>query len=179
MPNFKKAINDFLLKHIKINGLPVDSYIEECAEVEARRRSKHWLDEKNDLAKACQQLNDIIFKRDEEISALKSQISGVPTKQEAFNKHLDSLIESGELQGHNLTPNQVSKQNKQETLNNHLCDEAEAKGRENFYADYGLLDNPYTRNSNQFLAWAHGFIDAKKTRDLEFIDKRDIQGSQG
>lgn len=42
-----------------------------------------------------------------------------------------------------------------------LCDEAEAKGRENFYASYELSDNPYSKNTKQFLAWAYGFLDAK------------------
>lgn len=44
---------------------------------------------------------------------------------------------------------------------------AEAKGRENFYADYVLSDNPYAKNSKQFLAWAYGFIDARKQFEID------------
>jgi len=42
-----------------------------------------------------------------------------------------------------------------------MNEEAEAKGRENFYASYELSDNPYPKDSRQFLAWAFGFMDAR------------------
>jgi len=38
---------------------------------------------------------------------------------------------------------------------------AEKRGRENFYADFELSDNPYCKTTKQFLAWAYGFIVAK------------------
>lgn len=45
------------------------------------------------------------------------------------------------------------------------CDQenkdAEARGRENYYADYELKDNPYPKDSMQFIAWAFGHLDAQ------------------
>ncbi len=38
---------------------------------------------------------------------------------------------------------------------------AESKGRENYYADYELNDNPYPKNSLLFLAWAFGYMEER------------------
>ncbi len=39
--------------------------------------------------------------------------------------------------------------------------EALAKGKENYYADYELTDNPYQVASKEYYIWKHGFFQAR------------------
>lgn len=100
MPNITKILSRFIpafhrlmIKYIKINGLSVDNYIER----ESQRRSKVWRKKHDEFASAVQQLNDIIFKKDEEIILLKAMLTNTPTKKMIFDKFLQDQIDSGEL----------------------------------------------------------------------------------
>ena len=89
--NAKRRLNSYLLSKLTINGDSVDSYIEN----EAQRRSKHWQEEKDELAKALQamhQQNSTNLNKARELEAI---IAGEPNKKQLFDEYLKQLVESG------------------------------------------------------------------------------------
>lgn len=161
MPNFKRKIANFLFhrikKHIRINSLTLDSYLDN----EAQKRSSIWREKHDDFASAVQQLNDIIFDRDDEIKLLKSQMSGIPTKQQILDKYIQDKIDSGDLTGHNLTEKQI----KNEDISRKVL---------LWWEDAQYMES--RSGQNTFDEAPDFVVEAMRLTkdDLEFIDNRDI-----
>jgi len=107
MPNLKKTIAIFLFglikKHIVINGLTLD----EATEKEVARRTKFWQKEKDDLAKALQEMHNQNSKHLNLWRDAQAKLDGQPNKKQLFDKYLQELIDSGSLIGQNLTEKQI------------------------------------------------------------------------